>query len=53
MSKLEKALEKLKATPTPASIKWTELRSILAHLEYELINGGGARRNFCTRSENF
>jgi hypothetical protein len=49
MSKHEKALAKLAATPTPASIKWNELTSILEHLGYEQLSKGktgGSRRKF-------
>jgi hypothetical protein len=46
MAKHDKTLEKLCAKPTPASIKWTELRGLLEHLGYQMLSGSGARRKF-------
>ena len=36
MSKHEKNLKRLSATPTPADLKWDELAGILKYLGYEL-----------------
>lgn len=46
MSRLAKALEKLRAKPTPPDITWDELKSILERLGYKLLNGSGSRRKF-------
>lgn len=46
MTKQQKALAKLAATPTPANIKWDELRSVLEHLGYTMLTGSGSRRKF-------
>jgi len=46
MSKHEKLLEKLLATPTPAQFKWNDLVSVLSHLGYRQLNNSGSRRKF-------
>lgn len=49
MSKHEKNLQKLKATPTPADIKWDELVGVLEYLGYTQLKAGktgGSRRKF-------
>lgn len=46
MAKHDKTLEKLCAKPTPASIKWDELKSLLEHLGYKMLPGSGSRRKF-------
>jgi len=46
MSKQEKALEKLCRTPTPANLKWDELRTALSSLGYQMLTGKGSRRKF-------
>jgi predicted RNA binding protein YcfA (HicA-like mRNA interferase family) len=46
MSKHAKALEKLRASPTPSSVKWEELRGVLEHLGYKLLKNSGSRRKF-------
>ncbi len=46
MSKSTKTLEKLQAKPTPAGIKWTELKVALESLGYKMLNGSGSRRKF-------
>lgn len=46
MSKHQKNLIKLCATPTPADIKWDELTGVLKYLGYELGKGSGSRRKF-------
>ncbi|MBC7858849.1 MAG: type II toxin-antitoxin system HicA family toxin, partial [Burkholderiaceae bacterium] len=46
MSKHQKALQKLCATPTPSSLKWDELKAILLHFGYVLVKGSGSRRKF-------
>lgn len=46
MSKHEKALAKLLATPTPAHFKWDDLVSLLGHLGYTQQKNSGSRRKF-------
>lgn len=46
MSKHQKTLERLCAIPTPADIKWNELKGALESLGYELLKGSGSRRKF-------
>jgi predicted RNA binding protein YcfA (HicA-like mRNA interferase family) len=49
MSKHGKLLEKLCASPTPANLKWTELKVVLEHLGYKMLKpgkSGGSRRKF-------
>jgi predicted RNA binding protein YcfA (HicA-like mRNA interferase family) len=46
MSKHVKALAKLCASPTPASVRWDELRAVLEHFGYEVKHGSGSRRKF-------
>lgn len=46
MSKHDKNLKRLCATPTPSDIKWAELSGVLIHLGYKLLKGGGSRRKF-------
>lgn len=52
MSKHEKNLERLCATPTPANIKWDELVGVLKHLGYELLKGDGSRRKFYHKAKD-
>ncbi|WP_297484398.1 type II toxin-antitoxin system HicA family toxin [Ferrovum sp.] len=46
MSKHEKNLKKLCASPTPADIKWDELVGVLKKLGYTLQRSDGSRRKF-------
>lgn len=46
MSKHQKALTRLCATPPPADIKWTELKAVLEHLGYVMLKNSGSRRKF-------
>ena len=46
MSKHKKALERLRAVPPAADIKWQELKGVLEHLGYRMLSGGGSRRKF-------
>lgn len=46
MAKHDKTLLKLSAKPTPADIKWNELKGLLEHLGYRALNNDGARRKF-------
>lgn len=46
MSSHKKALQKLQKIPPPSDLKWDELKSILEHLGYQMIAGGGSRRKF-------
>lgn len=46
MSKQDKALLKLCAKPTPANVKWKELKSVLEYFGYKLQSNSGSRRKF-------
>jgi hypothetical protein len=46
MSKHQKSIERLCAKPTPADIKWSELKGVLEHLGYKMLKGSGSRRKF-------
>lgn len=46
MSKHEKLLKKICAQPAPKDIKWEELKTVLEHLGYRMLNGAGSRRKF-------
>ncbi len=46
MSKHQKALERLCAAPPAADIKWQELKGVLEHLGYTVLNNSGSRRKF-------
>ncbi len=37
MTKLEKIIAKVSAKPTPTTVKWVELKTLLEHLGYELL----------------
>jgi len=52
MTKQKKALAKLTATPTPANVKWDELKSALEHLGYTMLTGSGSRRKFFHSEKN-
>lgn len=52
MTKHQKALAKLMISPTPANIKWEELKGILEHLGYTMLSGGGSRRKFFHARKN-
>ena len=49
MSKHQKALERLCASPPPANFKWADLRAILEHLGYDMLKNTGSRRKFVHR----
>ncbi|WP_375341620.1 type II toxin-antitoxin system HicA family toxin [Massilia phyllosphaerae] len=46
MSKYSKALAKISATPPPSNFKWDDLKALLEHLGYRMLNGDGSRRKF-------
>jgi predicted RNA binding protein YcfA (HicA-like mRNA interferase family) len=46
MAKHDKTLLKLSVKPTPADIKWNELKGLLEHLGYRALNNDGSRRKF-------
>jgi len=46
MSKHQKALQRLCATPPATDIKWQELKGILEHLGYTMLKNSGSRRKF-------
>jgi len=49
MAKYDKALAKLCVKPTPADVKWSELKSLLEHLGFQMLptgKTGGSRRKF-------
>lgn len=52
MSKHDKALRKLCATPTPTNVQWDELKGILERLGYQALTGSGSRRKFFHREKN-
>jgi predicted RNA binding protein YcfA (HicA-like mRNA interferase family) len=52
MTKQQKALAKLTASPIPANVKWDELKSVLEHLGYTMLTGGGSRRKFFHAEKN-
>ena len=55
MSKHEKNLARLSATPIPANIKWDELTGVLKHLGYTILKSGksgGSRRRFYHREKD-
>lgn len=49
MSRHQKALERLCASPPPANFKWADLRAILEHLGYDMLKNTGSRRKFVHR----
>ena len=52
MSKHKKALSKLSANPPPSDFKWNELKGVLEHLGYVLINNNGSRRKFYNKEKD-
>lgn len=46
MSKHSKALQRISTSPPPSSFKWDELKSLLEHLGYRVLNNSGSRRKF-------
>lgn len=46
MSKQQKLLAKLCASPTPSDFKWADLVTLLNSLGYDAIKGKGAGRKF-------
>lgn len=46
MSKHEKSLAKLRASPPSSDFKWDDLVSLLKHLGYKKLNNSGSRRKF-------
>lgn len=46
MSKQQKALQRLCATPPPTDFTWDELVSLLKRLGYVLLKNKGSRRKF-------
>jgi hypothetical protein len=55
MSKHEKTLARLSATPIPANIKWDELTGVLKYLGYTPLKSGksgGSRRKFCHKEKD-
>lgn len=52
MSKHQKALLKLCSDPPPSDIKWSELKGVLEHLGYVMLNKSGSRRKFFHREKN-
>lgn len=52
MSTHRKALMRLCSVPTPSSIKWAELKSILEHFGYKMLNNDGSRRKFFHKEKN-
>lgn len=55
MSKHNKTLKKITATPPPSDIKWSELSGLLKHLGYLPLKcgkTGGSRRKFYNETTN-
>jgi len=52
MLKHQKSLEKLCSIPPSADIKWTELKGVLEHLGYRMLNNSGSRRKFFHKEKN-
>lgn len=52
MSKHQKALLELCSVPPPSDIKWSELKGVLEHLGYVMLNKSGSRRKFFHREKN-
>lgn len=50
MTKHHKALKKL--TAGSANIKWDELKGVLEHLGYTMLNGSGSRRKFYHKAKD-
>lgn len=46
MSRHQKALARLQASPPPSNFTWDELVGVLKHLGYSVLNGKGSRRKF-------
>jgi len=46
MSKHSKAITRITTSPPPSNIKWDELKGVLEHLGYKMLNGSGSRRKF-------
>jgi len=51
MTKHQKALDRLCAAPTPADIRWSELKSALERLGYVELSGRGSRKKFHHREK--
>lgn len=49
MGKHDKTMERLRRTPPPSDLKWSDLKGLLVSLGYEVINGAGSRRKFFHR----
>lgn len=52
MSRHDKALDKLRASPPASDITWAELKSVLEHLGYKMLKGSGSRRKFYHEEKN-
>lgn len=50
MSRFEKALARLNSRPE--DFTWQELQTVMNHLGYEELKGGGSRRKFINRKTN-
>jgi predicted RNA binding protein YcfA (HicA-like mRNA interferase family) len=51
MSKQQKTLERLCRNPPPADFTWKDLKAVLEHLGYTLLNNSGSRRKFYHHSK--
>ena len=52
MSKHEKHLARLLASPTPSDFKWEDLVTLLKHLGYRQLKNSGSRRKFFNEKLN-
>lgn len=52
MSKQEKIIAKLLATPTPADFRWDDLATLLRNLGYMELKNSGSRRKFYNSEKN-
>lgn len=52
MGKHDRVLARLCAKPTPSDVKWAELKALLEHLNYKLLNNSGSRRKFYNGEKN-
>lgn len=52
MVKHRKTLVKMASIPPPSNVKWAEMRALLEHLGYKLLNGSGSRRKFYNKEKD-
>jgi predicted RNA binding protein YcfA (HicA-like mRNA interferase family) len=52
MSKSSKSLDRITRKPTPADVRWAELKSALEGLGFDMLAGKGSRRKFFHRKRD-